>query len=149
MMSLQEISDRTEIGELLARYSLSVDTGRWELLDTVFTPDAVLDYRSAGGAKGSLPVVRAWLAEMLPTWPGRQHLIGAVAIAFDGDAELGAEAGVTASFTDTLSPSRDAVMADVKGLIRGGGWYHHRMVRTPHGWRSREVVLEQLWRVMQ
>jgi len=144
MMSLREISDRIEIGELLARYSLAVDTGRWGLLDTVFTADAVLDYSSAGGAKGSLPVVRAWLAEMLPTWPGRQHLIGAVAVALDGD-----QAGVTASFTDTLSPSREAVMADVKGLLRGGGWYHHRMIRTPDGWRSREVVLEQLWRVMQ
>ncbi len=143
-MSLREISDRMEIGELLARYALAVDTGRWHLLDTVFTPDAVLDYSSSGGAKGSLPVVKAWLTEVLPTWPGRQHLIGAVAIAFDGD-----QAGVTASFTDTLSPSRDAIMADAKGVVRGGGWYHHRMVRTAHGWRSREVVLEQLWRVMQ
>jgi hypothetical protein len=143
-MTLREISDRIEIGELLARYALSVDTGRWSLLDTVFTPDAVLDYSSAGGAKGPLPVVRAWLTEMLPTWPGRQHLIGAVAIALDGD-----QAGVTASFTDTLAPSRDAIMADAKGLLRGGGYYHHRMIRTKQGWRSREVVLEQLWRVMQ
>ena len=149
MMSLQELSDRLEIGELLARYSLALDTGRWGLLDSVFTPDAVLDHSSAGGAKGPLPVVRAWLAEVLPTWPGRQHLIGSIAIAFDGDTRLGAEAGVTASFTDTLSPSRDAVTADVKGLVRAGGWYHHRVVRTRDGWRSRELVLEQLWRVVQ
>jgi len=148
-MSLRELSDRIEIGELLARYALAVDTGRWGLLDSVFTPDAVLDYSSAGGAKGSFPVVRAWLSEMLPTWPGRQHLIGAVAIAFDGEPRLGAEAGVTASFTDTLAPSRDAILADAKGLVRGGGYYHHRMIRTKAGWRSREVVLEQTWRVMQ
>lgn len=143
-MTLQEISDRFEINELLARYALAVDTGRWSLLDTVFTPDAVLDYSSAGGAKGSLPVVKAWLSEMLPTWPGRQHLIGAVAIKLDGR-----EAGVTASFTDTLAPSREALPADARGIFRGGGWYHHRMVRTDEGWRSREVVLEQLWRTMQ
>lgn len=143
-MTLQEISDRFEINELLARYALAVDTGRWSLLETIFTPDAILDFGSAGGAKGGLPEVKAWLSETLPLWPGRQHLIGAVAIKLDGT-----EAGVTASFTDTLAPSRDAMAADSPGILRGGGWYHHRMVRTPHGWRSRELVLEQLWRTMQ
>jgi hypothetical protein len=144
MMSVQEISDRFEIGEVLARYALAVDTGRWSLLDEVFTPDAVLDYTSSGGAKGSLTELKAWLSEILPTWPGRQHLLGAMMIAFDGD-----QAGVTISFTDTLAPSREAIKADAPGLVRGGGWYHHRMVRTSEGWRSREVVLEQLWRTMQ
>ena len=26
-----------------------------------------------------------------------------------------------------------------------GGWYHHRMVRTPHGWRSRDLREENNW----
>jgi hypothetical protein len=143
-MKVQEISDRLLIGEVLTRYTLAIDTGQWELLNSVFTPDAVIDYTSAGGVKGVRDEARGWLAEVLPTWPGRQHLIGNVSISVDGDAAI-----VTASFTDTLAPTRDAVAAGTPGIIRGGGWYHHRMVRTPDGWRSRELVEEQLWRTMQ
>ncbi|MFG2002454.1 nuclear transport factor 2 family protein [Spirillospora sp. NPDC048911] len=143
-MSPVELSDRFEIGEVLARYALAVDSGRWELLDTVFTEDATLDYSSAGGITGSLAEAKDWLAKMLPSWPGRQHLIGPPLIAFDDD-----RAEVTAPFSDTLAPSRDTIRADTKGLVQGGGWYHHRMVRTAGGWRSRALVLEQLWRTMQ
>jgi hypothetical protein len=27
-----------------------------------------------------------------------------------------------------------------------GGYYHHRLVRTPDGWRSRELVEELVWK---
>lgn len=138
------MADRLEIGELLARYAYAVDTGDWERLDLVFTPDAVIDYTSAGGIRGGRDEARRWLAETLSAWPGRQHLIGAVSVRFDGD-----EAAVTAPFADTLSPSRDMVAADVAGLVRGGGWYHHRLVRTMYGWRSRGMVAEQAWRTVQ
>ncbi|MFD0660268.1 nuclear transport factor 2 family protein [Thermocatellispora tengchongensis] len=131
-MDLREIADRLEIGDLLARYSYAIDSGEWDLLDTVFTPDATIDYTSAGGAKGTRAEMKAWLAKVLPAWPGRQHLIGAATVTFTpGGAE------VTAPFTDALAPSREALAATAPGLIRGGGWYHHSLVRTPDGWRSR------------
>jgi hypothetical protein len=143
-LTIQEISDRLEIGDVLARYTLAIDTGQWDLLNSVFTADAIVDYTSAGGVKGVRDEAKGWLAEVLPTWPGRQHLIGTVSTSIDGD-----EAIVTAAFTDTLAPSRDAISTDTPGLLRGGGWYHHRMTRTADGWRSRELVEEQLWRTMQ
>ena len=65
-------------------------------------------------------------------------ILGGVVAPSTGTIKLdGDQAGVTVSFTDTLAPSREMIAADAKGLIRGGGWYHHRMVRTPNGWRSR------------
>jgi hypothetical protein len=140
-MSEQETGDRLEIADVLARYAYAVDSGDWDLLDSVFTEDAVIDYTSAGGVKGGRAEVKAWLAEVLSNWPGRLHLIGATTVRLDGD-----EATVAASFADTLSPSREMIPADAKGLLQGGGWYHHRMVRTPSGWRSRELVEEQTWR---
>ncbi|GAA3446064.1 nuclear transport factor 2 family protein [Planomonospora venezuelensis] len=143
-MRQQEIADRLEIGDLLARYTRAIDTGDWQRLDLVFTSDAVIDYTAAGGIRGTRDEVRAWLAEVLPQWPGRQHLIGAATIRFEGD-----EAAVAAPFTDVLAPSREMVAADAAGLIRGGGWYRHRMVRTMYGWRSRELVEEQSWRTIQ
>ncbi|MEV8634551.1 nuclear transport factor 2 family protein [Streptosporangium sp. NPDC051023] len=142
-MREQEIADRLEIGDLLAKYAYAIDNGDWARLDLVFTADAIIDYTSSGGVRGTREEARRWLAEALPRWPGRHHLIGAPIIRFEGD-----EAVVTASFTGTLAPSRDTLPADTPGLVRGGGWHHHRMVRTPYGWRSRELVEEQAWRVV-
>jgi len=31
-------------------------------------------------------------------------------------------------------------------LVEVGGIYHHRMVRSPDGWRSRELVEELVWK---
>ncbi|MFI7420802.1 nuclear transport factor 2 family protein [Nonomuraea sp. NPDC049684] len=143
-MDVQEIADRLEITDLLARYSRAVDSGEWDLLDEVFSPEAVIDYRSAGGIRGGPAEVKSWLAEVLTHWPGRLHLIGAARIVLTGD-----EARISAPFTDTLAPTRDMAAADTKGFLHGGGWYHHRMLRTSDGWRSQELVEEQCWRTAQ
>ncbi|MEU6714739.1 nuclear transport factor 2 family protein [Nonomuraea sp. NPDC046802] len=141
-MDAQEIADRLEIADLLARYTRAVDSGQWDLLDDVFSQDATIDYTSSGGIRGSREEAKTWLAEVLSHWPGRLHLIGAPAI----DFEEGGEARVSAPFTDTLAPTRDMVVAGTKGFLHGGGWYHHRLRRTPDGWRSAELVEEQSWR---
>ncbi|MET8863063.1 nuclear transport factor 2 family protein [Nonomuraea sp. NPDC004580] len=140
-MDAQEIADRSEITELLARYTRAVDSGHWDLLDEVFTPDASIDYRSSGGISGTRDEVKAWLAEVLSHWPGRSHLVGTATFAFAGD-----EARVSAPFLDTLAPTREMTGARTKGFLHGGGWYHHRLRRTPGGWRSVELVEEQSWR---
>ncbi|TDC02959.1 nuclear transport factor 2 family protein [Nonomuraea longispora] len=138
LMDTQEIADRLEITGLLARYAHALDSGRWHLLDEVFTADAVIDYTSAGGIRGARDEVRVWLAGVLEHWPGRLHLIGAPSIDVRGG-----EARVSAPFTDTLAPTKDLVAADAEGFLHGGGWYHHLMCRTPGGWRSVELVEEQ------
>jgi hypothetical protein len=120
-----------------------VDLGDWDLFDTVFTPDATIDFSASGGAKGDRETIKRWLAEVLVAWPGRQHLIGAVTVALDGD-----EATVRASFADTLAPAQSMIASDTKGFVRGGGWYNHRLTRTAAGWRSRELVQEQAWRTI-
>ncbi|MFG1708952.1 nuclear transport factor 2 family protein [Nonomuraea sp. M3C6] len=140
-MDAKEIADRLEISDLLARYTHAIDSGRWELLDEVFTEDATIDYSSSGGIRGTRDEAKTWLADVLSHWPGRLHLIGAATIDFhDG------EASVRAPFTDTLAPTRQMVAAGTEGFLHGGGWYHHRLRRTPDGWRSTELVEEQSWR---
>lgn len=49
-MDLQEISDRLEIEALLTRYTRAIDTGEWDRLDDVFTPDATIDYTATVAA---------------------------------------------------------------------------------------------------
>jgi hypothetical protein len=53
MLSLQELSDRLEIEQLIVRYSNCIDQRDWDGLDAVFTPDAYIDYRKLGGIDGA------------------------------------------------------------------------------------------------
>ena len=84
-LSLQEISDRFEINDLLTRYTRAIDTTDFELLDTCFMPDAFVDYTSSGGVKGQYPKVRAWLAKALAPFPAMMHFVGNSTVELDGD----------------------------------------------------------------
>ena len=52
MYTLQELSDRMEILEVIARYSAAVDGQQWGLLDDVFTPDCDCDFLYIAGFRG-------------------------------------------------------------------------------------------------
>lgn len=85
MLSLEEISDRMEIQQLLVDYSTAIDNRRFDDLDAVFTDDAYIDYRAMGGIDGRYPEVKAWLAEILPNFPAYSHMLGNLSITFSGD----------------------------------------------------------------
>jgi SnoaL-like protein len=137
-VDLAEISDRLEIEALLTRYTRAIDTGEWDLLDTVFTPDAEIDYTATGGIAAPYGEVKPWLAEMLPIFPKRLHTLGQVDSRVEGD-----RAAVVAYFHNPmLLPQRDGG----ETLVEFGGVYHHDLVRTPDGWRSRRLLEELVWK---
>lgn len=136
-MDLQQLSDRAEITDVITRYTRAIDTGDWDGLDTVFTSDARIDYTSAGGTKSAFPEMKQWLADVLPGFPRRQHVIGQIDIDLSADT-----ARATAYF---LNPMVTATAHGTEGLYACGGYYHHQMVRTADGWRSRELVEETVW----
>ncbi|MCW2793646.1 MAG: hypothetical protein JWO76_2744 [Nocardioides sp.] len=134
------MSDRLEIQEVLIRYTRAIDTGDWDRLDTVFTPDAAIDYTESGGIADTYAVVKPWLAKHLPIFPLRMHTLGQVEIAYD---PTGDEADVAAYFHNPMiMPTGDG--PDL--LIEFGGIYQHRMVRTVDGWRSRALREEIVWK---
>lgn len=139
-VELQEISDRLEIADVVTRYTRGIDTGEWDRLDTVFTDDAHIDYTESGGISAPYAEIKPWLAEMLPAFfPKRMHTIGQVEIVFDGPDE----AAVVAYFDNPMP------MDDGKGgekIVEVGGMYHHDVVRTPHGWRSRRLHEQVVWK---
>jgi hypothetical protein len=75
MMNIGEISDRFEIQDLLVRYADAIDRKDFDQLDSVFAPDAVIDYTAFGGIAGNYPKIKAWLAKVLAPLPGFQHLV--------------------------------------------------------------------------
>ncbi len=138
MLDLQTVSDRLEVDDLLTRYTRAIDTGDWDRLDAVFTPDARIDYTATGGMAGPFPEVKRWLAENLPLFSRRQHVLGQKEVELRGD-----EAAVTAYFLNPMVLPRE----DGSELLwEFGGFYRHRLVRTAAGWRSRELVEELCWK---
>ncbi|WP_406032821.1 nuclear transport factor 2 family protein [Nocardioides sp. NBC_00163] len=135
---VQELIDRAEITDALTRYTLAVDDGDWDALDTVFAADATIDYSESGGTVGELAEVKKWLAEMLPAFSQKRlHTIGQVGITFTDE---GAE--VIAYFDNPM------VISDGSGgerVVEVGGRYRHAFVRTPEGWRSRHLHEEVFW----
>ena len=81
MLTLQEISDRIEIQELLVRYSHAVDSRDWDMYENVFTPDAFIDYTCFGGPAGDPKEIRAFLEGLDPTDVGGP-MQSAIATAF-------------------------------------------------------------------
>jgi hypothetical protein len=137
-VDLTEISDRLEIEALLTRYARAIDSGDWDVLDEVFTPDAEIDYTATGGIASSYAEVKLWLAEMLPLFSHRMHMLGQVESRVEGDG-----ATVTAYFYNPMTLTQQD---GSELVVEFGGIYHHDLVRTPHGWRSRRLLEELVWK---
>lgn len=144
-MDITEIADRLELDQLMVRYVEAIDTQDWDMLDTVFTPDAHLDYSSSGGdeGRGDYPTIRAWLEKSLTMFPMTQHLIGKSLVEIEGD-----RARCRTIFHNPMGvPVNDDGIYDATGsglhVFVVGGWYDDVCVRTDDGWRIAEKVETQ------
>jgi uncharacterized protein (TIGR02246 family) len=128
------IADELAINALLTTYARAVDSKDWELYRSVFTPDAHIDYTSAGAVAGSRDEVAEWLAAGFAAIPWSMHYITNVEAEIDGDT-----ATVRAMF---YNPMQLPGMSEMSAC---GGYYHHELVRTPDGWRSRRLREDNVW----
>lgn len=133
-VNIQRLSDTLEIQALMYKYASAVDARDWTAWREVFTEDAVVDYTSAGMISGTRDEVAEWLANVMAMVPMSQHLITNIEADVTGDI-----ARVRAMFYNPMQlPGKD-------DLSFCGGYYHHSLVRTEAGWRSRELREENLW----
>ncbi len=124
-----------EIAALLYRYARAVDTKDWELYRSVFTDDAYIDYSSAGAMAGTRDEVAHWLSTGFGAIPMSMHYISNIEVLdHDGDT-----ARVRAMFYNPMQ------LPGMTELSYCGGYYHHEMVRTADGWRSRSLREESIW----
>ncbi len=135
-LSIEEISDRLEIQDLLATYSHAIDSMQWDTLDEVFTPDAFIDYTAMGGPAGNLVETKKFLAEVMPSFPGFQHMVATSKVTIDGDSGTGR--------TICHNPMTIAT-PDGNRTVFCGLWYNDRYVRTPAGWRIAERIEEKCY----
>ena len=136
-LSLQEISDRIEINDLLIRYTKAIDEKDWDLLDSVYTPDADIDYTTSGGIAGKYPEVKAWLAKALAVFPATAHFIGNSEIELDGDRAK----GKTFVYNPMAVPKEGGEL----DMFTVAAYYIDDLVRTDEGWRIAKRFEQQLY----
>ncbi len=136
-MSLDEISDRIQINDLLIRYTTAIDTKDYKLLDSCFTPDADVDYTTSGGTKGKYPEVRKWLEKALAPFPMTVHFISNSAVELDGDRA----SGKTLVINPMGFPNDDGSLH----IFTVGAYYIDKLVRTDDGWRIADRFEQQVY----
>jgi len=126
VLDQQEISDRLEIQNLLVSYCDAIDGRNWDLLDNIFTPDAVIDYTEAGGARGNLEETKTYLEKALKPFSGMQHMLGLPSINIKGD-----NAACRTTLFNPMVIERDGQ----PHIFFVGLWYRDTLIRTKAGWR--------------
>ena len=136
MLSLQEISDRMEIADLVHRYAQIIDSKDFDLLrEEVFCEDAFIDYSAFGGSTGDLESTIAFLHKAMQIFPNTQHLNANIQIQLEGDRATGR---VMCFNTQEMKlPERD------EHIFFCGLWYVDEYRRTEKGWRIARRVEEK------
>jgi len=136
MLSLQEISDRFEIQDLIHLYSAIVDAKQFaRLRDEVFCEDAFIDYSAFGGSKGNVDETIAFLEKVMKLFPNTQHLNANIQLEIDGDRATGR--------VMCFNP-QDLQLPNSEGHIFFCGlWYVDAYRRTQSGWRISRRVEEK------
>ena len=135
--TLQELSDRAEIHDLLVREAHALDKGAWEAWERCFTPDAEIDYSENDGARGDPKTIRAWLAAVFSTFPAAQHLSSNSEILLDGDR---------ASARTMQYIAVRMQVGDDERVVLSGIWFHDSLRRDEEGWRISRRYEELAWR---
>ncbi len=134
-LSLQEISDRFEIQDLVYEYANLIDRKQFGELRRVFTEDAYIDYSAVGGPEGDLEKIIAFLENAMSMFPNHQHLNANPQIRVDGDKATGR--------VMCLNPQEMQLPEDKTHIFMVGVWYVDEYVRTPDGWRIKRRVEEK------
>ncbi|MBK6288833.1 MAG: nuclear transport factor 2 family protein [Gammaproteobacteria bacterium] len=134
-MTDKHAGDRYEIEQLLYRYAWMADKRKWELMDSVFAPEATVDYTSTGGKKGPYRPTLEWLHRALEGWPVNLHFTSNICIEIDGD-----RANCRCMFLAPMARQRADGSQEV---ITNAGYYFDKLTRGPSGWRIAERVCTQ------
>jgi hypothetical protein len=135
-LSLQQISDRLEIQDLLVDYSHAIDTRDFNALDDIFTADAHVDYSEMGGSAGSLAETKAFLEDAMKNFASFQHMVATSKVVFEGS-------DLAKGRTICWNPMVVDKGEGKTHVFFCGLWYRDTFVRTEAGWRIKDRYEEK------
>jgi ketosteroid isomerase-like protein len=137
-LSIQQISDRLEIRDVLTRYCYAVDDRDWDAYRQLFTSDAVIDDTVTGGIRSGVEEHITYLRQALSKVLISQHAISTVLIKLNGD-----DATVRAHCACPIV--LDTGEHD-KHVMFQGLWYRESFIRKEGGWKIYNLLEEGYWK---
>jgi hypothetical protein len=136
---VDELRERAQIRDVLVRYTVAFRRKDVNLLDTVFAPGAVIDYRESGGSQAGWATTKEWVASVLDGAHLFLLYIGDSAYTFGDD---GASADVETSWHGVFVQDAGGPTMFIYGT------YEDRFARTGDGWRIAARTDHPLWQVV-
>ncbi len=136
----EETADRLAINDTLIRYVHALDDHQYEVLDTVFLDEAIIDLTSAGAMRDEWREVKKFFRQLKETCTRDMHFFGMSRITFV-DATRQA-ANVRSKVINPMG------MKDEKGVehfFQIHGIYDDYFVKTPEGWRVKARTWRHGW----
>jgi hypothetical protein len=130
----QEIPDKQHIRELQNRYSYAIDSGHYDNLDTMFTPNAT--YHFVTGSTDNIEALKKTIQDALQSLTSSQHINGNQWAEIEGDR-------ATAGCYFTVHMFKEGVVDGEH--FEMGGRYDDELVRTSEGWRFSKRAITILW----
>ncbi len=140
MLTIEELSDRLEIQDLVFHYADLIDTRQFDrLASEVFTEDAHIDYSEMGGSIGNVQETVEFLTAALTseTFPNTQHLNANVQVTLEGDTAKGR--------VMCFNPMEMGMPDGGTQTYFLGLWYVDEYRRTAQGWRISRRAEEKSW----
>jgi len=134
-MSLpSELEDRFAIIELTHRYCWALDSKQFDLLDTVFLPDATAELRS--DPLEGRDAIRHRIRGAVESLDATQHTVSNHLVTIDGDTAS------SRTYLHSQHVRRGTAGGDLYVIA---GRYEDELVRTPDGWRILFRRLVTVW----
>jgi ketosteroid isomerase-like protein len=131
---LRALQDRTDIADVLYRYSSAVDSFDNAGVRSALADDIQAQYGNGDPVEGG-DKLAAWIAEATATVIWQHHLLNVYHIDIDGDHAK------TLSYLTSYQVFKENPDAAIILVAR----YHDELKRTPDGWKISKRVMELLW----
>ncbi|MEV4171304.1 nuclear transport factor 2 family protein [Nonomuraea sp. NPDC049709] len=127
------IADRIEIADLFTRFARLLDEQRWDDADTVFAADVAV-HSPRGGELHGIDKVVGFMRQGEVEGQHTQHTTTDLLVEVDGDRADASANSLVYYYRDGQAPH-----------FTGGLRMTSTVVRTPAGWRLREVQITPAW----
>jgi len=123
MDPVQYLLDAHQIGQCLLKYPVALDSRDFDLLESLFTPDARIDIPAAGvfDPAGYRAASEAGLGRLDAT----QHFVGQPVLKIEGDRAWARSYLLAQHALNALAPA---------GTLTIGAWYNDELVRREGSW---------------
>jgi hypothetical protein len=134
-LTVQQLSDREEIRDVINRWGLAVDIGDFDMFEGCYTEDCKVEFKEIGYQGSTGRGHREFLEKSAPFFAGMQHQLSNT---------IFLELNATTARTRTLTTAATVTLKDDVFFI--GAWYHDELRRTSEGWRISYRRAERVFR---